>query len=200
MTGAGIVRYLCGARRLAARYLAEGLTYANMVQDPRFVANALFGAAGAAAATHAPAAAQLLGQADRIISDFGMLPKADERLVRERVIPVLQAVLGERHVAEEIAAGAKMSQAEAVATALEVLAAVAGDAAPSGVPLGLSPREAEVLQLIIAGHSDREIAATLFISRKTASNHVSRILAKLGVENRAAAVTKALNERDNGKQ
>ena len=53
--------------------------------------------------------------------------------------------------------------------------------------LGLTPREQEVLALVADGRTNRQIAQTLFISDKTASVHVSRILAKLGVANRAEA-------------
>jgi DNA-binding NarL/FixJ family response regulator len=61
--------------------------------------------------------------------------------------------------------------------------------------LGLTPREREVLALIADGRTNRQIAETLFISGKTASVHVSNILAKLGVANRgeAAAVAHRLH-------
>jgi DNA-binding CsgD family transcriptional regulator/tetratricopeptide (TPR) repeat protein len=55
--------------------------------------------------------------------------------------------------------------------------------------LGLTPREAEVLRLVARGDTNREIAATLFISVKTASVHVSHILSKLGVTKRTDAAT-----------
>jgi DNA-binding NarL/FixJ family response regulator len=54
--------------------------------------------------------------------------------------------------------------------------------------VGLTRREREVLRLLAEGHSDREIAAALFISTKTAGAHVSNLLGKLGVPSRAAAV------------
>jgi predicted ATPase/DNA-binding CsgD family transcriptional regulator len=57
---------------------------------------------------------------------------------------------------------------------------------PAG-PFGLTRREREVLQLIAAGHTNRQIADALFISVKTASIHVSNILAKLGAANRVEA-------------
>ena len=57
--------------------------------------------------------------------------------------------------------------------------------------LGLTGRELEVLRLVTAGHSNREIAAELFISPKTASVHVSNILGKLGVATRGEAAAKA---------
>jgi ATP/maltotriose-dependent transcriptional regulator MalT len=56
---------------------------------------------------------------------------------------------------------------------------------------GLTDREREVLILVAAGRSNPEIAKTLFISAKTASVHVSNILAKLGVSGRVEAATVA---------
>ena len=55
--------------------------------------------------------------------------------------------------------------------------------------LGLTPREAEVLTLVARGYTNREIAAALVISVKTASVHVSRILRKLDAPNRLEAAT-----------
>ena len=60
-----------------------------------------------------------------------------------------------------------------------------------GAELGLTERELEVLRLVAAGRSNREIAAELFISPKTASVHVSNILAKLGVASRGEAAATA---------
>jgi DNA-binding CsgD family transcriptional regulator/tetratricopeptide (TPR) repeat protein len=54
-------------------------------------------------------------------------------------------------------------------------------------PHGLSEREIEVLSLVAAGRTNGEIAERLFITRKTASVHVTHILAKLGVSNRVEA-------------
>jgi DNA-binding NarL/FixJ family response regulator len=47
----------------------------------------------------------------------------------------------------------------------------------------------DVLRLLAEGRSDREIAATLFISPKTAGTHISHILAKLDVASRTEAAT-----------
>jgi DNA-binding CsgD family transcriptional regulator len=56
---------------------------------------------------------------------------------------------------------------------------------------GLTSRELEVLRLVAAGQSNREIATALVISPKTASVHVSNILAKLGAATRTEAAVKA---------
>jgi DNA-binding NarL/FixJ family response regulator len=69
----------------------------------------------------------------------------------------------------------------------------AGDAAED--PFGLTPRERQVLALLAEGATNRQIGAALYMAEKTASVHVSRILAKLGVQGRtqAAAVAHRLH-------
>jgi NarL family two-component system response regulator LiaR len=54
--------------------------------------------------------------------------------------------------------------------------------------LGLTPRELEILELIAAGLSNREIAEKLFVSENTVKTHSSRVLAKLGAKRRTQAV------------
>ncbi|HJQ49376.1 MAG TPA: LuxR C-terminal-related transcriptional regulator [Gaiellaceae bacterium] len=59
--------------------------------------------------------------------------------------------------------------------------------APDPETHGLSPRELEVLRLLAAGKSNREVAAALVISEHTAARHVQNIFTKLRVSSRAAA-------------
>ncbi|MFC7219080.1 AAA family ATPase [Streptomyces polyrhachis] len=63
----------------------------------------------------------------------------------------------------------------------------------AGDTLGLTARERDVLRLVSAGRSNRQIAEELFISPKTASVHVSNLMAKLGVSSRVEAA--ALSHR-----
>ncbi len=56
----------------------------------------------------------------------------------------------------------------------------------------ITTREREVLRLLVAGYSNREIARALFVAEGTVKNHVSSILAKLGVRDRTRAVLKAV--------
>lgn len=62
---------------------------------------------------------------------------------------------------------------------------------PATPPAGLTPREAEVLAQVAKGLSNREVGEALFISAKTVSVHVTNLMAKLGVNNRTAAVARA---------
>jgi DNA-binding CsgD family transcriptional regulator len=89
--------------------------------------------------------------------------------------------------------------AEPLRAALELLARRGRLDLGAGVPAerglaGLTPRELEVLRLLVEGRSNRQIAEELFISGKTASVHVTNILAKLGVHSRleAAAIARRL--------
>jgi DNA-binding CsgD family transcriptional regulator/tetratricopeptide (TPR) repeat protein len=63
--------------------------------------------------------------------------------------------------------------------------------AEDGNPFDLTPRERQVLAALAEGATNREIAASLYMAEKTASVHVSRILAKLGVRSRTEAAAVA---------
>jgi DNA-binding NarL/FixJ family response regulator len=89
--------------------------------------------------------------------------------------------------------------AEATALARRTRLSLDDPAADAVVPaaedplarFGLTEREREILVLLAAGRSNPQIAESLFISPKTASVHVSNILAKLGVDSRVEAAAVA---------
>jgi ATP/maltotriose-dependent transcriptional regulator MalT len=72
------------------------------------------------------------------------------------------------------------------------------DASASEDPFGLTPRERQVLALVAGGATNREIGSALFMAEKTASVHVSRILAKLDVRSRTQAAAVAHRLRLDG--
>jgi DNA-binding CsgD family transcriptional regulator len=72
--------------------------------------------------------------------------------------------------------------------------AVSEASVPDGTAFGLTSREREVLALVAAGRSNRQIADVLFIGESTAGVHVSHILAKLGVSSRTQAANVAISQ------
>jgi DNA-binding CsgD family transcriptional regulator/tetratricopeptide (TPR) repeat protein len=95
--------------------------------------------------------------------------------------------LGARPLDTEVQALARRARLDLAPPA----AAPAAGAPTPAAQLGLTPREVEVLALVAAGRSNRQIAQALFISPRTASVHVSNILAKLGVAGRVEAAAVA---------
>jgi DNA-binding CsgD family transcriptional regulator/tetratricopeptide (TPR) repeat protein len=87
------------------------------------------------------------------------------------------------------------AEAEGLASRARLPLRAADDAPPAPAsgedPFGLTPRERQVLALVAAGATNREIGAQLFMAEKTASVHVSRILAKLDVRSRTEAAAVA---------
>ncbi|MET7761353.1 response regulator transcription factor [Streptomyces sp. NPDC005393] len=81
------------------------------------------------------------------------------------------------------------------ATTTRLMSTLRGDTIPQEprdeVLAGLSPREREILALIGEGLTNREIGKRLYLSEKTVKNHISRLLAKLGVERRIQAAVLA---------
>jgi DNA-binding NarL/FixJ family response regulator len=113
---------------------------------------------------------------------------------------------GRAQIAQAIRAAAAGQAVLDPAVQQRLLAAAAGGSAvdravavaePSGgtAPDGLTPREVDVLRLIAAGLSNREIATRLFLSEATVKSHINRLFAKTGVRDRAQAVQYAYRHR-----
>jgi DNA-binding CsgD family transcriptional regulator len=145
-----------------------------------------------------PAATTLLRAAESALA----AGDRDTAAVRLRRAAPLADELGARSLSADIALlarRARISLAPAAATegagadaASQGAGARDGGAhAPGPDRLGLTDREFEVLRLVAAGRSNREIAGELFISAKTASVHVSNILGKLNVASRGEAAAEA---------
>jgi DNA-binding CsgD family transcriptional regulator/tetratricopeptide (TPR) repeat protein len=161
--------------------------------------------------------ARLHGQPD--VARWERTAKAWEAIGRPMLIAyalfrVAEARLGQRGVpTERASAAADLRASHAIARSLGArplleeierlgrharIELSSQDETGSEDPLGLTDRETEVIRLVAAGRSNQQIADTLFITRKTASVHVSNILGKLGVANRveAAAIAQRLGLDD----
>lgn len=141
-------------------------------------------------------AARLFGTASALRDAIGLALALPERTVYERAIATTRAMIGGTAFDLAWNEGRDLElaevQAEIETTLSAVLAAPAGGRSDDGHRL--SPRERDVLRLLVQGQTDQEIADTLFLSRRTVTTHASHLFAKLGVTNRVEATALALRE------
>ena len=126
-----------------------------------------------------------LGMPDRVLAAAVAYRSALEPRPYRRT---LDAAAAARRVRDRVRDG----ELDAVAAEAVLHAAGHNTRRPGTRPDGLTPREIEVLCLVARGASNKEIAAALVISEKTARNHVERTYAKIGVGNRIGASLYAL--------
>ncbi|MGN6483847.1 MAG: response regulator transcription factor, partial [Thermomicrobiales bacterium] len=144
-------------------------------------------------------AAETFDLADRVRTRIGMAWTPKERRTREPERVRIAASLPRGQTPASVFDPALLAAdgsldlraVQARVEALLTLLAAPVEPAPTGAErriLGLTARETEVLIHLGRGASTDEIAAALSMSPRTATTHISRILAKLGVSSRAAAV------------
>jgi DNA-binding NarL/FixJ family response regulator len=178
------------ARAWAARAAAAGAgTALRLVALQSAIAQAeLLLADGEAAA-----AAELLNPAVDAAEPHSAFEAAEGRLVAGRALAAAgrrEEALATLTAAADVffAAGAARLHAETVRELRRLGRRLTGGGPRAAGERGvaaLSAREREVAELVRAGHTNREIAAELFLSEKTIENHLSRIFGKLGVRSRA---------------
>jgi predicted ATPase/DNA-binding CsgD family transcriptional regulator len=191
-----------GEPELALAALTEALELASRVGPGKVVAASLEGIAKVAAGqTQELAAVELAGSAAALRAQIAVPVPPNWRADLEQTLATTRATLGEEAFAIAWEQGHERSLPEVITAATEVRVAPTTPVTQSASvwqsehPAGLSARELDVLRLLVTGKTDREIADTLFISRRTASKHVSAILVKLDVASRAEAAVFAVQHR-----
>jgi len=101
------------------------------------------------------------------------------------------------HAVHTVYEGGTLLGADLLRKTLAALKSAAGHLGERAVPYtagasNLTPRETEVLSLIVDGKANKEIAATLIIAEDTVKKHVQSIIAKMGVSDRTQAAVKAV--------
>lgn len=142
----------------------------------------------------ADAAARALAGFSRLAMPLDM---GEARLELARGLAADAPELARDEARSAFAAFQELGASRAMDAAAAVLRDLGGGTAARARAYGeLTGREQEVLGLLALGMSNAQIAQTLFISEKTAGHHVSRILSKLGVRNRAEAAAHAARAHD----
>ncbi|GAC1629146.1 MAG: hypothetical protein NVS4B2_10940 [Chloroflexota bacterium] len=143
-------------------------------------------------------AARLLAAASRVLEAIGAPLAPADRVEFKRDVEAAQSSLGELAWQAASEQGRALTVEEAVAEALsdrepsQAIPAVSQPSVPGSTRFPLSTREREVAALIARGLSNREIAAELTVTEKTASNHVDHILTKLDLHSRTQIAVWAL--------
>ena len=157
---------------------------------------------------HLELGARISGAVTELTDAAGIRPIPIVSAIYRPAVEAACAALGEEAFAAEQARGRRLSIDDVIAElrvidvdadspsgspGLPVLTPSPGASrAPTPLPAGLSTREAEVLKLIAAGCSTREIAAQLVISSHTVELHITHVYQKIGARGRAEAAAYAL--------
>lgn len=140
----------------------------------------------------APSADELVDAWQRAVDAFGYGNVAEQTRARIRLAGALRAVGRPGDAAALLELAAPVAERMGAAPLLAEIASLELPAASAGHGLAaLTSREREVLALVAAGRTNRQIAKQLFISDKTVSVHVSNVLAKLQVRSRTEAAAVA---------
>src|SRR3954454_5725820 len=122
---------------------------------------------------------------------YCLLREAECHVVGKRREKAATAASAARSIADRLGAAPILAEVDALLSRTRLSPAPAPRAPAEDRPYGLTDREFEVLALLGTGATNRQIARSLFISDRTVGVHVSRVLHKLQVANRAQAAAVA---------
>jgi DNA-binding CsgD family transcriptional regulator len=181
-----------GDRTAAFIAWSEALDIAWTVGNEHILVDVIESVAVALADIEPRVAARTLSVADTLREERGMARPEVYQAENDRALSQCRALVGNDGVDRAIRAGREMHLREIVQELRLHCDSAAISPPVEPATGGLSPREVEVLRLVVNGQSDREIGDALFVSRRTAASHVASILEKLGVTSRVAAAAEAV--------
>jgi NarL family two-component system response regulator LiaR len=195
MVRRGLAAFLQGTPDLElvgeARDGAEALAMCNRVQPDVILMDLMMPEVDGAAAT------RTIGERWPDIKIIALTSFQEKDLIHEALRAGAIGYLLKNVTVEELAAAirsAHAGQSTLAPEAVQALLQTSSLQTQSKPAYNLTEREMEVLALLVEGLNNREIAEKLFVSRATAKAHVSHIFDKMGVSNRAEAITLAFRE------
>jgi DNA-binding CsgD family transcriptional regulator len=182
--GQGLVRLAAGDPAAATGLEEQALRLMREVDDRSGVALCVTALGWTAAARGDPGtAARLAGAAEAVWRSVPARLPGPLTAVDDHWTGVARGALGQQRWSTRYAEGSALGRASAIALALGEGPAVGTPTLPPSGPL--TRRQWEVADLVAQGLTDREIAARLVISPRTAESHVEQILTRLGFRSRA---------------
>jgi DNA-binding NarL/FixJ family response regulator len=196
----GLIACERGDTTAAAAAFAEAFAQGQAAGEPAPSPGCTAGVAVLAAGCgHPEAAARLLGAAAAHARALGTPFALPKRTAYERATAAARAALGEDRFAAARDAGGRMAPESARAEAIRLVDALSGATEQEATVRtaraaahGLTARELEVIGLVAAGHSNREIADRLSLSERTVEHHVLHVRTKLDLTSRVAMATYAV--------
>jgi predicted ATPase/DNA-binding CsgD family transcriptional regulator len=183
----------------ASQLFRESLLLTSAMGERRIFASALAGFAWTLAARGDPnRGCRLCGAVDAWLEVTGVNLTRTGRIGYERALDTARATMSEASCETERRAGRALQPGAIMSEVNRELTFATRNnddqRLQAAESVGLTPREREVLRLVAQGCTNREIAATLFVSHRTAATHVANILGKLDVSSRTEATAWAVRE------
>ncbi|MDQ3525323.1 MAG: LuxR C-terminal-related transcriptional regulator, partial [Chloroflexota bacterium] len=200
----GLIWTALGKLERSASALGEALKIYRRIQTPERIAEVLSRTAVVAQMRGRSAVAiRLFAAAESIGERIGVHHELPEATHYDQSIAAIRQTLSPEDFTAAWTDGRVLSMTEAIADAeTELHSGASGAPVVAGAHAStlestaliedLSPREIEVLRLLVNGKTDQQIAEMLFISRRTVATHLNHIYGKLGISSRTAAAAFAV--------
>jgi predicted ATPase/class 3 adenylate cyclase/DNA-binding CsgD family transcriptional regulator len=187
----------------ATHWYAETLRVAQQVGRRQGVSEGLAGMGWIAARLDdGPRAVRLLGACAELRQAIGFHPAPGDAAAEDELLGKLKAELGRQRYGDAWSDGQRMNLDDAIGLALTPMSPTPGPPTRQPAPVSqqmavaaagsLTRREVDVLRLVAAGKTNREIAADLVLSENTVARHMANIFNKAGLSTRSAAAAFAL--------
>jgi DNA-binding CsgD family transcriptional regulator/tetratricopeptide (TPR) repeat protein len=193
LPGLAVISFESGEAEEAHAFLKEALKLSVQIGHTGRIASVMVGCAGVAESLdHVDFAAMLIGAADAHHEASGSVMYPRDRALYEKVCARAREILGDAEFDNARRTGRTLPLEQITSDPRLAPAQPPSPVSSANDKIILTPRELDVLRLVVDGKSDREIAEELFIGPRTVQTHVASLLSKLEAGNRAEAAAVAV--------